>query len=50
MVKEDKELELQAYKAHKLNELASEKAWGGYEVKMEEGKIVHFKYWVSKKI
>jgi predicted 2-oxoglutarate/Fe(II)-dependent dioxygenase YbiX len=48
--KDDKELDLQAYKSKKLNELVLEKAYGGYEVKMEAGRLVHFKYWVSKKL
>lgn len=46
----DKELELQAYKSRKLNEIVIEKAYGGYECKLEAGKLVHFKYWVSKKL
>ena len=49
-IKNNKELELQKYKSQKLNELVQEKAYGGYEVKLEEGRLVHFKYWVSRKI
>ncbi len=27
-----------------------DKAYGGIECKIEEGRLVHFKYWVNKKI
>ncbi len=49
-IKDDKELSLQQYKSQKINEMRLEKAYGGYEAKMEDGRLVHFKYWVNKKI
>lgn len=41
--------ELFAYKESVINELVLDKAYGGFEGKMEDGELVHFKYWVSKK-
>lgn len=32
------------------DELNENEAYGGYEGKIEKGNIVHFKYWVNKKI
>lgn len=49
-LKKDKELVLHQYKSQKLNEMIQEKTFGGYECKMENGKLVHFKYWGSKKL
>jgi len=31
-------------------ELTLDNTYGGFEAKLEEGDIVHFKYWVSRKI
>lgn len=42
--------DLETYKDNKIRELILDKAYGGYEAKIEEGRLVHFKYWVSKKL
>ena len=48
--KDEKQVALEQYKSQKLNELILDRAYGGYECKMEAGRLVHFKYWVSKKL
>ncbi len=41
--------DMEAYKERIEKELKAHKLHGGYEAKVENGELVHFKYWVSKK-
>ncbi len=42
--------ELIEYKNQVLEELKERKAYGGFEGKLEDGKLTYFKHWVGKKI
>ncbi len=41
--------DMEAYRKRIEKELKLSKSYGGYEGKIENGELVHFKYWVSKK-
>ncbi len=42
--------DMEKYMNKKVSELKDDKSFGGFEAKVENGKIVYFKHWVGKKI
>ncbi len=42
--------DLEKYMDEKVSKLKDDKSFGGFEGKLENGKITYFKYWVGKKI
>jgi hypothetical protein len=47
---EDQKLEAKLYMSQVLDDAEMDKVHGGFEGKFEQGKIVHFKHWISKKL
>ena len=43
-------LEAKLYMEKIIDDCKMDKVYGGFEGKLEGGKVVHFKHWVSKKL